>query len=144
MSSDQLSSDQLKCDLAIINYVQDAILSIKELKQPCNITRIFCFIKQKHSEDKKVTALTEPELVRQLELAVTDGLLSRKLRNNLPCDTSNGMDRTNSEINKKGRASKMNITSSHVFKLPTEGYTLKNDTVKVRTHLKEQVLVQLC
>ena len=70
--------DAKHCDEEIINHVQDAIVHIKQSQQQCNIARIFGHLKERLAGHAKIGRLTEKCLIRQLEMAVRDGILSRK------------------------------------------------------------------
>lgn len=67
-----------QCDKILINHVQDAIKTIKNSRQQCNIKSIFTYLREKMPTDEKIAQLTENELMRQLELGVREGILSRK------------------------------------------------------------------
>ena len=116
----------LCCDPAIISHIQNAIISIKNLKQQCNITRIFIYLKENLTDDEKIKNLTEACLIRQLEMAVSEGILSRKI--------SNCLNKTSKCNNSQISASNtLNIVSQpQVFKLPVSDFSLKNDSVQVR------------
>lgn len=66
------------CDKILINYAQDAIKTIKTLRQQCTIKSIFSFLREHKPDDERIQHLTEKELARQLDLGVSDGILSRK------------------------------------------------------------------
>ena len=66
------------CDRQLINLVQQAIIRIKNQRQQCNLSRILAYLKNNSNGNEKVSALTDKELIRQLDLAVRDGILSRK------------------------------------------------------------------
>ena len=70
--------DGKHCDEEIISHVQDAIVHIKQSQQQCNIARIFGHLKERLAGHAKIGRLTEKCLIRQLEMAVRDGILSRK------------------------------------------------------------------
>lgn len=107
------------CDEDIINYVQDAIISIKALKQHCNISRIFSYLKEKMPDNEKIADLTETCLIRQLELAVEDGILSKKFKRSMSGseNKTNGLS-SNYRLNIEDNA-------SQVFKLPVSDFTLQ-------------------
>ena len=116
----------LTCDPVIINHIQDAIISIKNLKQQCNITRIFLYLKENLSNNEKIKGLTDTCLMRQLEMAVTDGILSRKLSSSL-----NKSSKGNT-ISQKSPNNRLNIAPEpQVFKLPVSDFSLKNDSLQV-------------
>ena len=73
-----LSPSKQVCDKILINYAQDAIKTIKNLHQQCNIKSIYSYLRENKPNDEKIIHLTEKELVRQLNLGVGDGILSRK------------------------------------------------------------------
>ncbi len=116
----------LTCDPVIIDHIQDAIISIKKLKQQCNITRIFLYLKENLPNNEKIKNLKEACLIRQLEMAVTDGILSRKLSSSL---------NKSSKRNSSGQISPSNrlniVSESQVLKLPVSDFTLKKDTLQV-------------
>ena len=73
----------LVCDPVIINHVQEAIIHIKASRQQCNIPGIFVYLKERLPDNDKIAALTEKNLIQQLELAVREGILSRKYTSNM-------------------------------------------------------------
>ena len=66
------------CDKILVDYALDAIKIIKKLHQKCDIKSIFSYLREQKPKDEKILHLTEKELVRQLNLAVSDGILLRK------------------------------------------------------------------
>ena len=72
------SSTHHLCNKVLINYVKDAIKTIKHLRQACDIKSIFNYLREHMPHDEKIIKLNEKELMHQLELAVRDGILSRK------------------------------------------------------------------
>lgn len=98
------SPSKLQCDHKLIQHVQDAIVYIKDQRQQCNLKSIFQRIKAVNSDHPKLATLTEKELMKQLELAVKDGILSRKLGGSL-----NGPAKP---------ALKSPTSTSQVYKLP--------------------------
>ena len=128
------------CDQVIINHVQDAIISIKALKEQCNISRIFKHLKENLPADEKIKVLTEKCLIRQLEMAVSEGILSRKYGSTSLDNNMNGNSYRNGDLTKNGgqisSSNKLNIVSSstaRVLKLPISEFTLKNDKVQVKS-----------
>ncbi len=102
------SNTHLLCDKVLINYVQDAIKTIKHLRQACDIKSIFNYLREHMPNDEKISKLNEKELVLQLELAVRDGILSRK---------GNSDWQQKSPV-KQAAASPNNSTISGVYVLP--------------------------
>jgi len=76
--------------------------------------------------NEKIKNLKEACLIRQLEMAVTDGILSRKLSSSL---------NKSSKRNSSGQISPSNrlniVSESQVLKLPVSDFTLKKDTLQV-------------
>ena len=72
----------LVCDRDVIDHVQEAIIHIKASRQQCNIPGIFAYLKERLPDNDKIAALTQKNLIQQLEMAVREGILSRKYTNN--------------------------------------------------------------
>lgn len=108
----------IKCDQKIVNYVHDAILDIKSLKQQCNISRIFSYLKEKMPDNEKIMNLTEKCLIRQLDMAVKEGILSRKYGSSASGD-SQKLSSTKSHHHSH--------KNSNVYKLPSRESTSKNE-----------------
>jgi histone acetyltransferase MYST3/histone acetyltransferase MYST4 len=106
------SPSKPQCDHKLIQHVQDAIVYIKEQRQQCNLKSIFQRIKAVNSDHPKLATLTEKELMKQLEQAVKDGILSRKLGGSLNA----GQDAGSTSHTKP--ALKSPASTSQVYKLP--------------------------
>lgn len=113
------------CDEEIINHVQDAIVKIKQTKQQCNIARIFKYLKEELSGDEKIAQLTEKCLIRQLEMAVRDGILSRKYGSSV---SASGDEQTvvarSQSASVAAAGNKVNV----VFKLPVGELRFKSES----------------
>ena len=80
-TSETMSSKQhhtSTVDPVLIEYVQQAIIYIKKEKQQCNLKSIFGYLKQNKTNESCVVSLTEKDLMKQLEMGVKEGILSRK------------------------------------------------------------------
>lgn len=66
-------------DQILLKYAQEAIQHIKQQQQQqCNLKSIYSYLKQNYSNYPLVDRLTEQDLIKQLELGVKTGILSRK------------------------------------------------------------------
>ena len=67
------------CDPKIIKYVQETIQYMKQNKLQCNLKSIYQHLKQNFADKYRlIGVLSEKDLMNQLELAVQQGILSRK------------------------------------------------------------------
>lgn len=115
----------MKCDQAIVNYVHEAIITIKSLKQQCNISRIFSYLKEKIPDNEKIIKLTEKGLIKQLDLAVKEGILSRKYGSS-----------ANGDSNKISSKSHHSHKTSNIIKLPPrDGVSKSEDQVILNSNL---------
>ena len=112
VKSDCDESPEKSCDIDIIKFVSLAINKIKDSKQNCNVSQIFKCLKEQNPNDEKIIHLTEACLTQQIELAIRDGILSRKYNCSL-IGSSDSM----SIITKKNLPAG---TSRQIIKLPTE------------------------
>ncbi|RNA32496.1 hypothetical protein BpHYR1_029333, partial [Brachionus plicatilis] len=77
----KLDADNLckKCDPQIIKYLQETIQYMKQKHLQCNLKSIYQHLKQNYTDKcELIAALSEKDLMNQLELAVDEGILSRK------------------------------------------------------------------
>jgi hypothetical protein len=117
--------DTCNYDKVVINYVQQAILSMRALHKQCNIVTILKYLKETQPENEKIHALTEKCLTRQMELATRDGVLARKISSKLQ---SNLFNSNNSDTN-KNRESTMNPT---IYEVPGNKFPNKEDSKQVK------------
>ena len=87
---------QQHADKTLIQYIQDVILQIKKDHVQCNLKSIFNYLKQQHADYAAVQELNEKELMKQLEMGVRDGILSRKFGGNNSSSNSNNNGGTRS------------------------------------------------
>ena len=114
-------------DSTLIQYVQEAITSIKALRQQCNVKSILTHLRQHHSDYPNVNTLTERELMHQLELGVKDGILSRKFNSNTP-PVSSTLPATSSPAKAAVKPTNGNITDE--ICLPNIDQTLNESDKK--------------
>ena len=87
---------QQLADKTLIQYIQGVILQIKKDHVQCNLKSIFNYLKKQHADYAAVQELNEKELMKQLELGVRDGILSRKFGGSSNNSTSNSNGGTRS------------------------------------------------
>jgi hypothetical protein len=112
LSENGMSASSFTCDPLIIDCVQEAIIHMKSSQQQCNISRIFKYLKEKMPDNERVMKLTEKCLISQLELAVRDGILSRKF------STSSSNASSSLESSQSPSHKSKNLNAHTVYKLP--------------------------
>lgn len=83
-SGDQLETAATRgCDRELINYVLEVIQEIKSAKQQCQVNSINERLKRTYGHVyPAVLRLTDKELMIELDMAVKEGILSKKFRQN--------------------------------------------------------------
>jgi hypothetical protein len=64
-------------DQVLIQYVKEAITTMKQEKQICNLKTIFDYLKR-NKKSNRISNLSEKDLFIQLEMGVKEGILSHK------------------------------------------------------------------
>ena len=75
-------------DQGLIQYVQEAITSMKQENKICNSKTIFDYLKRNKKNDLIIN-LTMKDLIKQLVMAVQEGILLRKLGGNNSSNNNN-------------------------------------------------------
>jgi hypothetical protein len=143
--SPKKSPSSFSSDFTLIQYVQEAIQYIKNQKQQCNVKSIFSYLKQNHNDYSKVQTLTERELMNQLELAVKDGVLSRKFGGNQkPSNASSTCNSANPSPVKSCSTSTTATTSDSVAKAQTQvEYRIPNQDQSISDRDKKDLNIIL-
>ncbi len=133
------------CDQLLIKYVQEAITLMKKEQQQCNLKSIFTYLKRNYlSIYERIEQLTERELMKQLELAVKEGILSRKFGGSSSSSSSSSKP-VETQIGTSSSSSPSSTTnvigspsSSKLFKLPVWSANetkLTSDQANTRQHI---------
>ncbi|CAF0870228.1 unnamed protein product [Brachionus calyciflorus] len=89
-----------KCDTELIKYVQETIQFMKQNKQQCNLKSIYQHLQDNFSNIYKlINRISEKDLMIQLELAVQEGILSRKFASTSSTQTSKNNNNNNQVYN---------------------------------------------
>lgn len=78
-----------KCDRELIKHVMDVIQEIKNAKRQCHVHSINEHLKEKYRDIyPRVRQLSDIDLMRELDLAVKEGILSKKFRQSNAADST--------------------------------------------------------
>jgi hypothetical protein len=129
-----------KVDPILIKYVQEAIIYIKEEKQQCNLKSIFSYLKQNKANESCIVSLTEKDLMKQLEMGVKEGILSRKFGGNNQTPQKPTM--SSSQPIQASQMSESNPTRTKYF-LPIVNHSVAMNALDNQSRQNINLLLQL-
>jgi hypothetical protein len=78
-----------KCDRELLKHVMDVIQEIKNAKRQCHVHSINEQLKEKYRDIyPRVRQLSDKDLMRELDMAVKEGILSKKFRQSNAADST--------------------------------------------------------